>query len=243
MADKNCISFWFPILEHALPDRVPKTVIIPAPVDGLTCLLDGFLPNGWNAFLSALQAAGASVGYPCFLRSGHTSAKHSWDQTCRIEEPEDFGPHVGQIVEFSECCGMIGLPYNVWAVREWLPGPIIGTAPRYRNMPVRREFRIFIDTGKIVCGHPYWPKESIEQGGCDAGTIAAIQFMNRLDDEDRETLYALVSTVTTAFDGFWSVDCLWTDRGWFVTDMALGDDSWHWPDCPEWATREVLNAG
>lgn len=29
----------------------------------------------------------------------------------------------------------------------------------------------------------------------------------------------------------WSVDVLETGIGWYVTDMALARDSWHWPGC------------
>jgi hypothetical protein len=228
--DKNCLSYWFPILQSVVPANVPRTIIIPAPPDGLTSLLVGQQPDEWPMFLLALRGAGKAVGYPCFLRSGHTSDKHSWDKTCYIAKPEDFGSHVCSIVDFSECCSLIGLPYNVWAVREWLNGPIIGTAPRYCNMPVRREFRIFIRDGKIQCGHPYWPVDALLSGGCNEDTMAQVEAMNHLGI-DRQGLHYLVSKVATVFDGYWSVDCLWTNQGWFVTDMALGDDSWHWPGC------------
>jgi hypothetical protein len=228
--DQNCISHWFPILQKAVPDRIPKTIIIESPED-LSKILDGQNPLTWDHFIAELKAAGEEVGYPCFLRSGHTSDKHSWEETCHITKPEDFGQHVYNIVEFSECCGIIGLPYNVFSVREWLNGPVIGVAPRYCNMPVRREFRIFIRDGMINCGHPYWPTDALLIGGCNEETMAEVDAMNSLVSGDRAPLHALVSKVARVFDGYWSVDCLWTDRGWFVTDMALGKDSWHWPGC------------
>jgi hypothetical protein len=35
-----------------------------------------------------------------------------------------------------------------------------------------------------------------------------------------------------AVGGAWSVDILETKRGWFVTDMAEAEKSFHWPECP-----------
>jgi len=38
----------------------------------------------------------------------------------------------------------------------------------YGNMPVVREWRYFVDGGKLLYGIPYWPEEALEQGGPDA---------------------------------------------------------------------------
>jgi hypothetical protein len=54
--------------------------------------------------------------------------------------------------------------------------------------------------------------------------------MNRLGD-DKKAIRNLVSDVTRQIEGEWSVDCLWTDRGWYVTDMAVAATSYHWPAC------------
>ena len=42
--------------------------------------------------------------------------------------------------------------------------------------------------------------------------------------------------------GHWSVDILETERGWYVTDMALAPRSWHWPHCKaldKWVKKTV----
>ena len=227
--DRNCLSYWFPILLEAIPESVPKTEIIKTDVQ-LVRLLDGETPSGFNFLLSDLRVAGDRIGYPCFLRTGHTSGKHSWKDTCLIQSPDDFASHVAALVEFSECASIVGLPYDVWAVREFLTGSVIGTAPYYGDMPVRREFRLFVRDGSICCGHPYWPVNSLLRGGCNEDTMAGVEAMNHLGD-DRQALYDLIATAAHAFPGYWSIDALWTDRGWFVTDMARGEDSWHWPGC------------
>jgi hypothetical protein len=69
--------------------------------------------------------------------------------------------------EFSEIADMMGMPWDTWVVREFLPTSPIGVCPRYGDMPVCREFRYFINDGRYVCSHPYWPKDSIVEGGFD----------------------------------------------------------------------------
>lgn len=221
----NCLSHWFPILQAAIPANVPRTEIIQAPSD-LHLVLDGQQPTDWEFFMSDLRVAADHFGYPCFLRTGHTSDKHSWKRTCHVTGPDDFGPHVCALVEFSECCGIVGLPYNVFAVREWLPGPALAVCPRYGGMPVREEYRFFVRDGKIECRHPYWPAEALVRGGAVAADMPAVIGQSRAGEVSE-----LVLRAAAAFPGYWSMDALWTDRGWFITDMALGADSWHWPGC------------
>jgi hypothetical protein len=75
--------------------------------------------------------------------------------------------HVYEIAEYSECADMIGIPWDTWVVREFLPTIPIGVCPGYGNMPVCREFRYFIEDGRYVCSHPYWPREALIDGGFD----------------------------------------------------------------------------
>lgn len=57
-------------------------------------------------------------------------------------------------------------------------------------------------------------------------------------------LYELASRAGKAVGGAWSVDILETTRGypnrWYVTDMAVAEDSWHWPECPNSTTDKGL---
>ncbi len=71
MIDRNDLAFWFPILK-ASGVEVPETHIVKAPMP---------IPDKYNrlnriqygSFASRLVEAGWKVGYPCFLRTGHTS--------------------------------------------------------------------------------------------------------------------------------------------------------------------------
>jgi hypothetical protein len=88
------------------------------------------------AFFEELRLATLDIGFPCFLRTDHTSAKHSWNETCFVESFSNLGQHVFNIAEFSEIADMIGLPWDTWVVREFLPTIPIGVCERYGNMPV-----------------------------------------------------------------------------------------------------------
>ena len=170
--DKTRLAYWFPLIEAAgIP--VPRTTIIEMPKDAQECVWsafdgkDGKKPEVMAAFVAEIAAAASKYGYPFFLRTDHTSGKHDWDNTCFVKAAADIPRHIFGIAEYSEMAGLIGLPWDVWAVREFLPTIPVGICPRYGNMPLCREFRFFVDDGEIRCWHPYWPMESFEQGGAD----------------------------------------------------------------------------
>ena len=231
MSDPTCMSYWLPRLEAAvLP--VPRTTLVPMSRDAFRDVFNIFdgkpVEGPANEFLRELDAAAARIGYPVFLRTGYTSAKHSWARTCHLTDPADLLSHVAGIMEFSECASFIGLPCDWWAVRELLPTMPLAACPNYDGMPVCREFRCFVLDGEVCCMHPHWPAEALERGGvADAAHVA-----ERLSEcSDEEEVRALAARAGAAVGGAWSVDVLETERGWFVTDMAEAEKSWHWPGC------------
>ena len=240
--DKNCLSYWFPRIKAAgLP--VPETRIVRTKVD-LTPL-DG-LPPGSSEFLSRLSEAADAIGYPVFLRTGHGSGKHEWTRTCCVTEPKQLGQHVYNLVEWSCMVDMAGLPTNVWAVREMLPTTPLFTA--FRGMPICREFRVFVDGPEVVCEHPYWPPKALVQGfprkqsvqwGLDEDIRQLPENFDRLywdlcslPEGDRRKVTQLASLAGAVLGGKWSVDVLETKRGWYLTDVAEADRSFHWDGCP-----------
>ena len=247
MRDKrNCLSHWFPLIEAAgLP--VPKTRILKAPNE-FWRLIDDQRVEGLNEFLEGLHAAALEVGgYPVFLRTGQGSGKHSWLDTCFVQSESDLLDHVYALCEWSECVDMMGLPYDVWVVRELLPTQPLMRA--YRGMPVCREFRAFAKDGTVLCVHPYWPKGSLLEGlsygelreGSSLLEEPERQFpadfplkynaLCELSLADEAAIKELAERASAAVGGTWSVDLLDTERGWFLTDMAVAVESWHWPDC------------
>ncbi len=252
--DRNCLSYWFPrLLEAGIP--VPKTEIVRTDVD-LTPLCDGKLPNGWGGFLAEINVAigqltdNASPTPPIFLRTGQTSGKHQWSRCCYV----DFGNgsllqnHVAALVEWSHIVDFIGLPHDVWCVRELLPTKSLAVLPNYGGFPLVKEIRGFVKDGEIVCYHPYWPAKSIEQGFSykknedpweprerdlpeNIGDLVLSPMFS--DVNDCIKALALIERVAKVFkdDGAWSVDVLWTDRGLYITDMAEASQSFHYEGC------------
>ena len=225
----NCLSYWFPILESAgVP--VPLTTIIKADYRDLFDLHDGKRPKTMDSLVAAIGAAAKKYGVPAFLRTGQGSGKHDWDACCNLTslDPKAIEKHVGQLIMWSSMVDFLGLPFDVWAVREWLSGPVAFVKRDWANMPVRREFRCFVDGADVKCVHPYWPLgafDDIKQDNADA--LAKINVLG----DDEAAVRGIASRAGSALGGAWSVDVLWTDRGWYLTDCAIAERSFHWPDC------------
>lgn len=223
----SCLSQWFPRLAlSGVP--VPRTIIIPTGVE-LVQLLDGRTPDGFGPFIKDLEAACAAFGYPCFLRTGQTSGKHQWNETCWVMSADELPQRVAALVEFSHVCDFMGLPENIWCVREPLKTEPQFTA--FRGMPITRERRYFIADGRVKCRHPYWPAGAFKDE--PSGWQDKLTAMNVESDAEVDELIALSERAGRMFKGEWSLDWLHTiDRGWVAIDMARAETSWHWPSCP-----------
>jgi len=150
MDDRNCISWWFPKLAVAgLP--VPRTTVLRCSdreQGDLWAVGDGRpLGRHWTAFVDRVMAAAEEIGWPVFLRTGHTSYKHGWSKSCHLSQAADVPSHIRQLVEFSAIASIIGLPIEVWAVRQLLPTQRVVTI--YDGFPLVREFRCFVEDGRL----------------------------------------------------------------------------------------------
>ena len=229
MSDRNCLSFWFPRIRDAgIP--VPKTTIVRTDLQ-LSYLLDGETPEGFEGFLDEIGKACDEIGYPLFLRTGHTSGKHRWSDTCFLKNKESIPSHIANLVEFSALADFIGLDDSVWCIREFLETNPIGFCPDYGGMPVNREFRFFVDDGKILCRHSYWPLKALNQGGL-SGDFPFGWYEEFCKLPEGSELDDIAKKAGIACGGRWSVDILETAKGWYLTDMAEADRSFHWDGCP-----------
>lgn len=245
---RNCLSHWFPVLRDAgLP--VPGTEIVKS--DGcLSSLLHGVEPDGFSALLDGISEAVRKIeqlsscgNVPVFLRTGQVSGKHNWRECCCLMPDDSVGDHVRSFVEWSAMVDFLGLPTDVWAVREMLPVSPIVYLKRYGGMPLVSEVRCFIDGGEVTCVHPYWPMDAIREGfsddqvsaGLSADHCYKLAVAGCFSDGGLPLpdVMRLARDVACLFegDGSWSVDILRTDRGFFVTDMADASMSFHWPGC------------
>lgn len=226
------MSYWFPKLSGC-GVLVPPTRLVTTD-DNLVMLDDGKKPPNWDAFLASLRAAAEEVGgYPVFLRTGHGSGKHEWRETCFVPRATALPAHVYNIVVWSNVVDFIGLPTNVWAVRQMLP--MLSTFTAFDGFPVNKERRYFIEDGKVLCHHSYWPEFAVEGHTTEPGWQAKLAALNEETPDEVAMLTKLSEHVASAFagDGAWSLDWAQTQHGtWYAIDMAEMRRSFHWPGCP-----------
>lgn len=250
--DKTCLSYWFPRIEKAgLP--VPLTHWTGIGREGWRNLMNSLdkpprrnsdLEHGHNALIwlaDWIAEKGSLVCLPFFLRTGQTSGKHQWTDTCFVNtlDQKEIAKHIMAIVEYSEMADMIGLACDVWVVRQF-----IKTAPiclAYRGMPVNREWRFFVEGGRITHTQFYWPKRSVKQGSPQALPGKALDWqadlarIGTLDSVTRTRLERLSLDAAQACEEDYSIDWLQdADGNWLLTDMAEAARSFRYdPDAPE----------
>jgi len=241
---KNCITYWLPKLLK-VKTLVPDTLVID-----MNKVDKNFVPAirkifwmgesnkkdriALTKFRQVLETMGKKIGYPFFLRTGQTSYKHEWFLTCFVQKQAILMKHAQNIAEYSIMADFKkGLPINVWVARK-----IIETNPAFEafngQMPITKEMRYFFKNHKIVCSHPYWPEHALEgQVHKDKNWKLKLEAMNKLSKEDKKTLKNLTEKIALEFEGYWSIDWLKGKNGrWYAIDMAVGEDSYHWKNCP-----------
>lgn len=226
----NCLTYWYPKICDVVP--TPRTITHRTTVN-LLQVLAGVKTAEYHEFIDILGKAADHFGYPCFLRTGHTSGKHEWVNTCFLQSRSWLEHHVYELIEYSEMASILGLPIDVWVVRELLPTKPLGTA--FLGMPICKEFRVFVDDGEVMCWHPYWPKEAFRKS-----VPEWYDDLCKIEDADKQIVLDYAVKAGKVLGGAWSVDVLHTEQGWYVTDMAKAEDSWHWPDCPNGKGRTPI---
>lgn len=227
---KNSITYWLPVLNKN-KIRSPRTIIVHGNVDYPPYLMNQkyFDDPEFKSLIDRVAHAAHLIGYPCFLRSGQTSDKHNWSETCFLKKQEDIPQQLVNIAEHSVMADPSGNfpPCDFWAVREMIPTTPIFHA--FEGMPIVSERRFFVKEGKIICHHPYWPEEAFEYQDIES---ALIDKVNEFSKEDEKKLKPIVELIGEKIGGYWSVDMLKDSSGqWWCTDMAVGDDSYHWKGC------------
>ena len=227
--DITCMSYWYPKIEGKIP--TPKTHMKIYGWQDFYPLMDGHRPEIMDDLIAFVKQSGDDVGWPIFLRTGMTSAKHYWKDSCFVKEAKDIERHVNEICQFSFIADMMGLDTDVWVVREMLPVFPVGYA--FEDMPITRELRYFVDGGKIECVHPYWPKEALEGHWVEIPKSGVYpKAIHEFSTEEMNETGEIAKICGAALGGKWSVDILATEKGWYMTDMAEAYKSYHSPGCP-----------
>ena len=229
--NKNNMAYWFPLLKM-IKMRVPETILVHTGNCNLAPMVDNQEIPGLDYFIERLQSAIKEIGLPCFLRTGMTSHKHGWKDTCFINslDKKYLISHVYRLVEYSFMANVVGLPldFSIWAVRKLIPTMPLFTD--FNEMPITIERRLFIKSGKVICNHPYWPADCFHQEHSDT----EIEDLQSLSENEEKELTLMAEYVGRYFTGYWSVDFLQDNQGnWWLTDMAVGERSYHYSNCKQ----------
>jgi len=231
----NSALHWLDAAEAATEHSevsTPDTEIVEFDFMDSLSMLDGD-PNPDGIPIGELDTAACDLGWPVFIRSDLTSAKHSGLDAVQAYDADDVMPVVDWIMRD---CAKKSMQPAAFLVREWIDIESRFTA--FDGLPIGTEFRVFAGPEDVQCVHYYWPEDSIRKPSLPDSEW----------QEAREELadVALPSSVRVAAQSaaryankhdaldpleVWSVDFARDESGdWWLIDMALGVDSWH-PDC------------
>jgi hypothetical protein len=228
--NKTSLLYWLPrICELGIP--YPHTVCLPAGEDILAPLDGAEIPA---KLMDSIRSAARSIGYPLFLRTDLQSGKHGWKNTCYIPEESLLGKNLAGVVEenmLGACC--FGPMFEALVFRKFLDLDATFIA-FYGDMPVNRERRYFIKGGEVVCHHPYWPEHAIDGHTKDVDWKDKLAALNDEPAEEIALLSGYAKRVSKELPEYWSVDFAKAKDGtWYLIDMALGAESFHWENCTE----------
>lgn len=226
MQRETSMLHWFPRIKDILP--VPRTtfyVLTDAQVYEIIGLLDGKdLPDDLK---NALLRAANQIGYPLFIRTDMGSAKHDYERSCCLMREADLFGHLACLIEWH-------LMRDLWpqaiAFRELLE--LNAPFKAFEGLPIAKERRYFVDEGKVLCHHPYWPAGAIEQGrnwsALPKDWETKLAEVNEEDEGEIACLTRMAESFAELIPGFFSVDFAQkANGGWVLIDAARGELSWH----------------
>ena len=223
----NSLFFWWP---HLRDERMPKTVGVVCDIKHLFPALDG--EDTPDAPWAAFEGAAKSVGFPVFVRTDQSSAKHDGPQSYRINSLLDL-QRVIEAALTDNCLKNLEGSVCGFVFRQWIE--LDGRFTAFHGHPIAPEVRIFVEargkeTPTIDESYFYWPEEAFE-GHCDDPEWRKIRQAMETETMVSSVLLplqvrAIEATKRIGF-GEWSIDFARDKNGdWWLIDMALASDSW-----------------
>lgn len=235
---RNSALLWLPPIEKAgLP--VPRTIIVPYDHFSAMGEIEGDDAEELPRLIDVVTAAAKEIGYPVFLRTDLSSAKHGGLEACSAKDESEITRATVLTIEDNEMKFWLE-PHgpSAFMVREFID--LDSGFSAFGGLPIAREWRFFVRGGEPCCHHSYWPEDSVEfwEEEEPKGWREILADHHR-EPAEIEALQAQALLAAAACGGgFWSVDFAMDKTGkWWLLDMAHGADSWHWPDCPHAPTR------
>jgi len=233
--------YWWPRVEE-LSIPMPKTILIPCrDPRGIIKALDGGKNKTFDALRREVQRRAPEIGFPLFLRSDRVSNKHEWKKSCYVESIEQIPARIFKLLDFSLA---VDVSFEGVAIRKFLDLDARFTA-FWGEMPIAVERRLFVNGTRVVCEHPYWPPESIERPVLPEDEFdlhpdrppelweKILDEMQKIGLKELKKLKEYARRLGVAMGkGYWSFDfCRGKNGTWYFTDMAVGEESFHWPGC------------
>jgi hypothetical protein len=226
MSDRNSALFWHPLLVEA-GLRMPSTRFVSYDHAAFVeAMEDSEGEEPLLPFTEVTQAAEA-LGWPVFVKTDLTSAKHDGPDSYKLSSPQDV-PEV--LTATATDCEMklwlTGPTAQAFMLREWLdlPAPFVA----FRGHPIAEEWRVFASPDGVLCAHFYWPENALDGHVKSPMWREELSDLRRLRHGNEGKLETLAQHAAQALGGEWSVDFA-RDRGgmWWLIDVATAETSWH----------------
>lgn len=214
---KNDLTFWYSILSK-LKLPVPETYIIHTSAK-IIHLFDNVEPSKiehLDKLIEDIDYYAQKVGYPCFLRTSHTSNKHAWKNSCYLEKKEDIPSH---IFTLAEMCFLADWPLETFVVRKLLKTKTHFHA--FQDMPITKEVRCFFNWENIEVIR-YWPLEAFSNQTKEKDIQKKLDEMYQLEDIEKQELINLCNFLKWQLpENEWCVDFLQDEnKKWYIIDMS-----------------------
>lgn len=244
--NRNTFSYWFPALckavnKHSSFFKIPKTKFITLPIELSQYMRLEYQETTtktrkfFNRYL--FNAFGLDKDKEYFIKTGTFSSKFEF-HNAHLCEPKEIGDYFQVINNFAMQVGA-GLTNDV-VVREWIPDPEKHDTI-YDGMPLRTEFRLFIDCDnhQIIDIVPYWNPIVMKQVLQNQGQLCQdiqqdyqtyLKNQQRLVDEFNDYEAKIIKEAQPIvddleLDGCWSLDVMKSGNDFYLIDMADMKDS------------------
>lgn len=233
--DRNSALIWLPKIQEAkLPS--PKTVVVNYSHYSILNIFDNIPCKEFENLIVSVEKACDEMGYPCFIRTDLSSAKHAGPSAYKVNEPSEVGQVLFATLENNEMKFWLAKEKpEAILIREWLN--LESPFDAFNGHAIAREWRFFADSEKVICFHPYWPEDSIQFYKNDEpenweGKLAELH----KEPSELQELKAMAVIAAKEYGYTASIDFAKDINGkWWLTDMAVAEDSYHWESC------EMLN--
>jgi hypothetical protein len=229
MIIQDSAKFWLPRITTNvwLNEFVPRTALVEYNQDALAQSLRGKHTTEYERLYYIVAHEAKQIGYPVFIRTDITSAKHAGKSAWKVVSEEELNFALLTTLSASELKTTFQpIKASAILVREFLD---LGTSGRtaFNGLPIGREFRLFADQNGLQCWHSYWPEEALTGKMDDGGEP---EIMRQWSDGwiNTDVIDAAVTAAKAMGAGKWSIDFAHDVQGsWWLLDMATAGNSYH----------------